>query len=386
MTKKIFALIVSFVFFQVSIIEAQYKIINGDERLTEYLPMLKGKKVGLLANHTALVNGKHLLDILIKEKVQVTKLFSPEHGFRGNEDAGNDIKNQVDKKTKLNIISLYGDKKKPSSKDLEDVDILLFDIQDVGVRFFTYISTLTYAMEACAENGKQIIILDRPNPNANYVDGPVLNEKYKSFVGMHQVPIVYGMTIGEYAQMVNGERWLSNNVTCNLVVIGNLKYNRKNRVELPINPSPNLNSLASILYYPSLCFFEGTVVSVGRGTKTPFTIYGHPNFMEGDFYFTPKSLKNMSTNPPFKNTKCRGFKLAQGIDSTFFTLRFLQNAYRIYPEKDQFFNNFFNKLAGNAELKQQIIDGLSEEEIRKSWMNDIEGFKLIRKKYLIYEE
>ena len=380
--------LICIIYFSASTLNAQNRIINADERLQEYLPLLRNRMVAILSNQSAIINKKHLVDILLSEKIDVVKIFSPEHGFRGNADAGSEVKNQIDKKTKLPIISLYGDNKKPSDKDLENVDIVLFDIQDVGVRFFTFISTLTYAMEACALNGKRIIVLDRPNPNAGYVDGPVLEQNFKSFVGMHPVPIVYGMTIGEYAKMINGEHWLPNNLTCDLQVIEVLNYKHGTRNVVTIPPSPNLNSELSILAYPSLCLFEGTVVSVGRGTKMPFTVYGHPNFMNGEYYFTPKSIKNMSTNPPYKNIKCRGFNLDNENEllKHHFSLAYLINAYAVYPEKDKFFNNFFNKLTGNELLKQQIVDGISENEIRKTWEFELDKFKQIRKKYLIYEE
>jgi len=371
---------------------AQDKIVrttqNADERFEEFSELLQGKRIALLANQTAVIKGKHLLDILLENNVNVVKIFSPEHGFRGKSDAGKNIKNDVDKKTKLPIISLYGNKKKPSADDLKNVDIILYDIQDVGVRFFTYISTLTYAMEACAENDKQLIILDRQNPNGSYVDGPVLDLKYKSFVGMHPVPVVYGMTVGEYATMVNGENWLANNLKCKLIVVPILNYSRKKTFSLNEPPSPNLNSDFAVALYPSLCLFEGTNISVGRGTKMPFTIYGHPQLLGGDYYYTPKSIKNMSVNPPHKNQKCRGYNLnsLEYINLFQFNLEYIINAYKYYPEKNNFFNNFFNNLAGNDILKQQIMSGKPIAEIRESWKKDLEKFVEIRKKYLLYAE
>ena len=372
----------------ICVLPAQKTIVNADERFDEYLPLLQNKKVALIANQTAVINGRHLLDILLEKKIDVVKIFSPEHGFRGNDDAGSKVNNQIDKKTKLPIISLYGDKNKPNKTDLENVDVVLYDIQDVGVRFFTFISTLSYAMEACAENGKQLIVLDRGNPNASYIDGPVLELINKSFVGLHSVPIIYGMTVGEYAKMVNGEYWLPNNLQCDLTIIPVAHYKHSSKIVLQTPPSPNLNTETSILHYPSLCLFEGTVVSVGRGTKKPFTMYGHPNFMDGNYYFTPKAIKNMSTKPPYKNEKCRGYNLDNNNENSLhqFTLNYLINAYKVYPEKEKFFNNFFKNLVGNTVLKQQIIEGKSEEEIRKTWQPELEKFKLIRTKYLIYEE
>lgn len=360
------------------------EFVNADEQTENYLPALKNKRVALLANNTAVIGNKHLLDILLENKVQVQRIFSPEHGFRGTEDAGDLVSNQIDKKSGIQIISLYGNKKKPSKEDLEGIDILIFDIQDVGVRFFTYISTLTYAMEACAENNITLLVLDRANPNAHYIDGPVLESNCKSFVGIHPVPIVYGMTIGEYAQMVNGENWLPRQLKCPLEIIKISQYNHHQKCMLSIAPSPNLNSPKSILLYPTLCLFEGTCISMGRGTRKPFTMYGHPKFTEGDFYFTPKAIKHMSSKPPYKNEKCRGFNLIG--DTNKFNLQPLINAYHLYPDKENFFNNFFKNLAGTSELKTQIEQGLSEEEIRKTWQSKLDEFKLIRKKYLLYDE
>lgn len=358
--------------------------VNADEQTEVYLPALKGKKVALLSNYTAMVSNKHVLDILLENKIEVTKIFSPEHGFRGTEDAGDEVSNQVDKKSGLAIISLYGAKKKPSTEDLQGIDVLVFDIQDVGVRFFTYISTLAYAMEACAENNVQLLILDRANPNCSYVDGPILENDCKSFVGVHPVPIVYGMTIGEYAGMVNGERWLPNQLTCSLKVVKIKNYTHHTQCVLPIAPSPNLNSRESILLYPTLCLFEGTCVSMGRGTKKPFTMYGHPDFTEGDFYFTPKAIKHMSSKPPYKNQKCRGFNLLS--DTSKFNLQPLLKAYSLLPSKDKFFNSFFKNLAGNTALRTQIEQGLSEQEIRATWQSGLEAFKAKRAQYLLYDE
>jgi uncharacterized protein YbbC (DUF1343 family) len=357
---------------------------NADESYEDYLPLLQHKNIAILSNNTAMLGNKHLLDVLLENKIQVSKIFSPEHGFRGTEDAGDDVSNQIDKKSGLPIISLYGNKKKPSKEDLAGIDILLFDIQDVGVRFFTYISTLSYAMEACAENNINFMVLDRANPNASYIDGPVLETNCKSFVGVHPVPIVYGMTIGEYALMVNGEHWLPNNLTCKLDIIRIKNYSHHLSCQLNVAPSPNLNTAESISLYPSLCLFEGTVVSMGRGTKKPFTMYGHPKFSEGDFYFTPKVIKHMSSKPPYKNEKCRGYNLIH--DSSKFNLQPLINAYKIYPDKENFFNSFFKNLAGTTTLKTQIENGISEKEIRETWQSKLNEFKVIRKKYLLYDE
>ena len=362
-------------------IKAQ-NIITGAERVNKYLPLITNKQVAIVGNQTSMINDTHLVDSLISYKINITKVFSPEHGFRGNEDAGALIKDDIDSTTKLPIISLYGKNKKPSIDDLKDVDIILFDIQDVGVRFYTYISTLHYVMEAAAENNVELIVLDRPNPNGHYIDGPVREEKYKSFVGMHPVPIVYGMTIGEYAQMINGEQWISQK--CNLKVIKLVGYNHDSHYDLPIKPSPNLPNSRSINLYPSLCLFEGTNISVGRGTNFPFQHFGSP-YIKSNYSFTPKSGKG-SKFPKHENKICYGTDLRfQENYMSNINLVWLINCYNECPNKEDFFNSFFDKLAGNEKLRKQIYEGKEISEIINSWQKDLNKFKKIRAKYLMYD-
>lgn len=364
---------------------------TGAECMERYLPLLEGKRVAVCGNQTSVVGKTHLVDTLLARDVNIVKLFCPEHGFRGQAEAGATIASGKDPLTGLPVVSLYGKNKKPTAEQLQNVDIVLFDLQDVGCRFYTYISTLHYVMEAAAEIGVKVIVLDRPNPNGFYVDGPVLEPQYKSFVGMHPVPVVYGMTIGEYARMINGEKWLANGAKCDLEVVQLEGYTHKTRYELPVAPSPNLQTKKAILFYPSLCFFEGTNVSVGRGTDHPFEMYGAPGLLEGDYTFTPHAIPGVSENPPFKDQECRGELLASVcIDWNApgsLDLFFLLNAYQNYPDKANFFlkNNFFDKLAGTDQLRKQIVEGVSEEEIRASWKPGLEKFKEIRGKYLLYE-
>ncbi len=369
---------------------SQNKVITGAERFEEYICSIKGKKVALLTNQTGVVHNSkgelvHLLDTLLSLDVNVVKVFSPEHGFRGNVEAGGVVKNSTDSKTGLPIISLYGKNKKPTAEQMKDCEIILFDLQDVGCRFYTYISTLHYAMEACAENNCKIIVLDRPNPN-DYIDGPVLEPKFKSFVGMHTVPVLHAMTIGEYAQMINGEGWLNNGVKCDLQVIKilNWHHDMEEVYQLPVAPSPNLQTPKAIELYPSLCFFEGTKVSVGRGTDKPFEIIGCPEFTDTTFSFTPRAIKGVSDNPPYKGEKCYGMKDLE-LKSKGLNFYFLGIFYNSLGKKSDFFTSFFDKLAGTDKLRKQIESGLSEEEIKLSWQKDIEKFKKIRAKYLLYE-
>ncbi|MBQ6156817.1 MAG: DUF1343 domain-containing protein [Bacteroidales bacterium] len=364
---------------------------TGAECMERYLPLLEGKRVAVCGNQTSVVGKTHLVDTLLARDVNIVKLLCPEHGFRGQAEAGATIASGKDPLTGLPVVSLYGKNKKPTAEQLQDVDILLFDLQDVGCRFYTYISTLHYVMEAAAEVGVKVIVLDRPNPNGFYVDGPVLEPQYKSFVGMHPVPVVYGMTIGEYARMINGEKWLANGAKCDLEVVKLEGYTHQTRYELPVAPSPNLQTKKAILFYPSLCFFEGTNVSVGRGTDHPFEMYGAPGLLDGAYTFTPHAIPGVSENPPFKDQVCRGELLASVcIDwdaPGSLDLFFLLNAYQNYPDKANFFlkNNFFDKLAGTDQLRKQIVEGVSEEEIRASWKPGLEKFKEIRGKYLLYE-
>jgi uncharacterized protein YbbC (DUF1343 family) len=372
------------------------RVIVGAEKTDKYVPQLKGKKVGLVVNHTSLIGEpykeKHLVDSLVKLGIVIDKIFSPEHGFRGKADAGENIGNAIDTKTGIAVVSLYGNKKKPAKEDLANIDIMLFDIQDVGARFYTYISTMHYVMEACAENNIPLVVLDRPNPNGFYVDGPVLKKEFKSFVGMHPVPVAHGMTVGEYAKMINGEKWLEGGKECRLTVITCDNYFHSDTYELREKPSPNLSTMTAIYLYPSICFFEGTIVSVGRGTSTPFQVIGYPEYPVKNFEFTPKSVEG-AKNPPHLNVKCYGMDL-KDFGKDFFMLNrkislgWLIEMYRKTPDKTKFFNsnNFFDKLAGTDELRLQIIAGKTEEQIRQSWQQDLEQFISIRQQYLLYKD
>lgn len=394
----VFALI-SFFLFSVKFIFSQEftkkEIIVGAERINEYLKLIQEKNIAVVANQTSMVGNTHLADTLLSLGIKIKKVFVPEHGFRGVADAGEHVKNSKDKKTGLPIISLYGNNKKPSAENLKDIDAVIFDIQDVGVRYYTYISTMHYVMEACAENKKKIIVLDRPNPNGFFVDGPVLKEECKSFVGMHPIPLVHGLTVGELALMINGESWLkskkNSDLKADLTVISCSNYSHKDFYELPVKPSPNLPNMLSVYLYHSLGLFEGTIMSVGRGTEKPFQIIGHPELSNANFTFTPKSAEG-AKNPPYENKKCFGFDLSVMSENEIrvnkkIYLHWLVGAYE-NSNKEKFFlqNNFFNHLAGNAELMQQIKNGTSEKEIRKSWQNDLEKYKQMRKKYLLYED
>jgi uncharacterized protein YbbC (DUF1343 family) len=360
------------------------QIQTGAEQFSEYIDLLKDKKVALVVNHTSFVGKSHLLDTLRHFNINIVKIFAPEHGFRGDADAGEHINNSVDKKTGLPIISLYGENKKPSISQLSDVDVVVFDIQDVGCRFYTYLSTMVYVMEACAEFNKKMILLDRPNPNGMYVDGPVLDIKYKSFVGLLPIPIIHGMTLGELAKMVNGEKWLQNGRKTDLEVIKVSGYNHADTFDLPIPPSPNLPNAQAIRLYPSLCLFEGTKVSVGRGTDFPFQTFGHPAFKKDTFKFFPKP--NMGAkNPLHKNQLCGGMDLRNYKFDEGLTLRFLMIAHQRLSD-GEFFDNisFFDKLAGSDKLRRMLVDQKSEKEIKKSWQKDIAAFMSKRKKYLLY--
>lgn len=388
------------------------------ERISTYLPLLKGKKVGIFANHTSMVAKTHLVDTLIALGIQIELIFAPEHGFRGEADAGEKVGNTKDAKTGIEIISLYGNKRRPSLEEMNRVDVLVFDIQDVGLRYYTYISSLEELMNAALENAKPLLVLDRPNPNGFYVDGPVLEKPFKSFVGMQPVPVVYGMTIGEYGMMLAGEGWLSEKANKNMkqfvkmqpaadtpfhfMVIKCEGYTHKSYYEPAVAPSPNLPNMQSILLYASTCYFEGTDVSLGRGTNKPFQVYGHPTMPKNLFSFTPRSVPG-AKNPPQLDKTCYGADLSgEKIDITKpewqkIQLKYLMNAYNIFPDKSKFFltpkkeklqpqDYFFNKLTGNAEMMEQIKKGISEEAIRESWKPGIAAFKVIRKKYLLYPD
>ncbi|MGV0753919.1 exo-beta-N-acetylmuramidase NamZ family protein [Empedobacter brevis] len=373
--------------------EIQSKIIVGAENTTNYLSKLKGKKIGLISNQTGIATVKgitmHTVDLFLKNNLNVVKLYSPEHGFRGDADAGAKVKSGVDAKTGLPIISLYGDNKKPKANQISDVDILVFDMQDVGARFYTYISTLHYVMEAAAENGKKVIVLDRPNPNGHYVDGPVMKNEFKSFVGMHNVPIVYGMTIGEYAQMINGEGWLANGIKADLEVIPLVYYTHQSRYNLPVKPSPNLPNAHAINLYPSTCLFEGTNVNEGRGTDIQFQVYGSPFLKNMPFQYTPIS-KPGASNPKFKDQVCFGEDLSEVPYQSAINLKWLINAYKNNTKQPFWTMNgkklWIDQLSGTDELRKQIEAGLSEEEIKATWLKELETFKTIRAKYLIYKD
>ncbi len=355
-----------------------------------YLPLLEGKNIALVVNHSSLTQKGHLVDFLLGKGIKVRKIFAPEHGFRGTSDAGKHLKNSRDSKTGLPILSLYGKHKKPTKKDLSGIDLILFDIQDVGVRFYTYLSTLHYVMEAAAENHIPVIVLDRPNPNGHYVDGPVLKRKYRSFVGLDPVPVVYGMTIGEYARMLNGERWLRGGVQAKLTVIPLANYTHQSFYSLPVKPSPNLPNDRAIALYPSLAFFEGTVFSAGRGTTKQFQLYGAPEYTIKKFSFIPRSMPG-ARYPKFKGKRCWGVDLSKRSLQSIraekrLNLSYLLDARRHYPQKKQFFlkSGFIDKLSGSDQLRKQILSGKSEAQIRKSWQADLAKFRKIRAKYLLY--
>ncbi|MDJ1468513.1 DUF1343 domain-containing protein [Cytophagaceae bacterium NT2B1] len=359
---------------------------TGAEQFKEYIADLKGKRVALVVNHTSLVGKTHLADTLLSQKINIVKIFAPEHGFRGDADAGEHVSNTIDKKTGLPLISIYGKNKKPSPEQLKDVDVVIFDIQDVGARFYTYISTMHYVMEACAENQKKCLVLDRPNPNGHYFDGPVLKPAFKSFIGMHQIPVVHGLTVGELAQMINGEGWLANNVKCDLKVIQVKGYTHQTPYVLPVRPSPGLPTEVSIRLYPSICFFEGTTISLGRGTDFSFQVAGAPNPIYGSFTFTPKTTAIVK-NPPHENQLCYGKDYRQ--DTTrHLTLKYLLDFYNMTPDKSKFFltTKHFDLLAGSEELKKQILAGMTEEQIRATWQSDLQKYATMRKKYLLYPD
>ena len=361
--------------------------IAGAERPELYLEQLEGKRIGIVANQTSILTqsqNKHVVDFLLENGLDVKRVFVPEHGFRGQADAGEKVGNSVDSKTGLPIVSLYGNNKKPKPEQIQDLDVLIFDLQDVGVRFYTYISTMHYLMEAAAENGKKVIIFDRPNPNGNYIAGPLLKKGFESFVGMHPIPVVHGLTVGELAQMINGEKWLKGGLTADLEVIPVANWTHETPYNLPVKPSPNLPNDIAIKLYPSTCFFEGTIVSLGRGTHFPFQVYGYPDPKFGDFTFTPVSIDGMSKKPPHQDKKCYGVDLRDESMNHQFTLKYLIDAYQKLGKGQAFFTNYFNTLAGTDQLKKMIMDGKNEGEITASWKADLEKYKALRGKYLIY--
>lgn len=369
---------------------AEPQILAGAERINDYLPLIRDQQIALVANHASVVGGTHLVDTLLSlglEKEKLLKVFAPEHGFRGERAAGALVDDGIDPLTGIPVVSLYGSHRKPEPEDLEGIDLVVFDLQDVGVRFYTYISTLHYVMEACAENGVPLLVLDRPNPNGAYVDGPVREEEFTSFVGMHPIPVVYGLTMGELAGMINGEGWLSEGIQCKLQVIPCANYSRHQSYSLPVSPSPNLSNDHAIRMYPSTCFFEGTVLSEGRGTPMPFEVYGHPD-LEGEFSFTPRSIPGVADHPKFQDQLCKGADLRGFIPPEGWTrlyLRWVLEAYEKFPEKAEFFRPYFDTLAGTNRLREQIEAGWSEDRIRSSWQPGLEKYLQARKNYLIYD-
>jgi len=361
----------------------------GAERMDQYLSQLQGKRVALVVNQTSVIGKTHLVDTLLQLGVDIKKVFAPEHGFRGNHSAGAIIKDGKDLKTSLDVVSLYGKNKKPSAEMLADVDVVLFDIQDVGVRFYTYISTMHYVMEACAELGKKVVVLDRPNPNGYYIDGPILEPEYKSFIGMHAIPIVHGLTVGELAQMINGEKWLKNEVICDLTVVSCLNYTHDSLYQLPVRPSPNLPNMNSVYLYTYLGLFEGTNVSIGRGTDFPFQVIGRPGSV-GAFSFTPRSIPGVSDNPKYLGKECVGETIPDFLSDDILSQNTLNLTWLILmyennrAEDGEYFKDFFYKLAGNKELRIKIESGMSDADIRKTWQPGLDKYKVKRKKYLLY--
>ena len=375
-----------FGFFTIAFSQTNKPLEIGANQLDKYLPLLANKNVAVVANQTSLINTTHLVDSILSRGVRVSKVYAPEHGFRGKADAGASIKDERDSKTNLPVLSLYGKNKKPNASDLDSIDIMIFDIQDVGARFYTYISTLHYVMEACAENNIQLLVLDRPNPNGHYIDGPVLDTAFTSFVGMHPIPIVHGLTIGEYAKMINGEYWLKDSVQCELIVQEMKNYSHSYRYNLPIKPSPNLPNAQSIALYPSLCLFEGTEISVGRGTTKQFQVIGSPQLDSCSYNFSPISGEG-AKYPKHENLQCCGWDFSTIYFGNELNLRYLIETYQQYNSKGlTFFNSFFDKLAGSNKLRVLIEAGWSEKEIKETWKDDLEAFKKTRKKYLIYSE
>ena len=368
---------------------AQDRIETGAEQTGRYLPLLEGRRVGLMTNHTGTVGRTHLVDTLRSLRVDIRVVFAPEHGFRGQADAGESVASYRDRKTGIDVVSVYGSTKRPPDSIMQRLDVLLFDIQDVGLRYYTYLSSMHYLMEACAANGKRLIVLDRPNPNGFYVDGPVLEAKHRSFVGMHPIPVVHGMTLGELARMIDGEGWLRDGLRCKLTVIPCRGYTHRSRYRLPTAPSPNLPNMRAVYLYPSLCFFEGTPVSLGRGTDFPFQAYGHPE-LQGDFSFTPRSNAG-AKNPPLKDKLCHGVDLRtapsderiweRGVD-----LGYVIDCYRQLNLGEKFFTPMFDRLTGTDYVRQMILQGAGADRIKARWADDVERFKQTRKPYLLYEE
>ena len=369
---------------------SQGEMLPAASRTEQYMPRLEGKRVAVVANHTSLVGEVHLVDTLLAQGIDVRKIFSPEHGFRGEREAGELIGNYQDAQTGLQVVSLYGSNKKPEAEDLEDVDIVVFDIQDVGVRFYTYISTMHYVMEACAETQTTFLVLDRPNPNGFYVDGPVLDTQYRSFVGMHPIPLVHGMTIAELGRMINDQGWLNHGVRCDYDWVACKNYTHDSLYRLPVAPSPNLPNMQSIYLYPSVGLMEGTVINVGRGTEWPFQVFGHPRLQHGEMTYIPRGIKGVSENPKYKGQACHGIDLRKYpadslIQHPAIRLEWIRQAIHQVPAED-FFMPFFNNLAGNQSLMHQLKQGRTPSEIKKGWQDDLEAFMKLRRQYLIYQD
>lgn len=363
-------------------------LVVGAEQPEKYMPLIENKNVGLVVNHTSMVNDIHLVDFLLQKQITVKTIFAPEHGFRGDAANGEEISDGTDKKTGVKVVSLYGDTRKPTPEHLKNIDILIFDIQDVGCRFYTYISTLHYVIEACAENNIPLIVLDRPNPNGDYVAGPVLKKEFQSFVGMDPIPIVHGCTVGELAQMINGENWIEGNTRCDLTVIPVKNYTHLTKYELPVRPSPNLPNYLSVRLYPSLCFFEATSVSVGRGTDFPFQVLGGLNSDLGNFQFTPRSIPGVSVNPPNEGKVCYGIDLRKLKEVPPYTLKYFLEFYNQFDDKAEFITRerWFNLLAGTNKLLQLIKSGENEAEIKSQFEPELEKYKEMRSKYLLYPD
>lgn len=366
----------------------QNSILTGADQPELYLSKLKNKKIALVVNQTSIIGNQHLVDFLLSKQITVKKIFAPEHGFRGEAGAGEMVHNSKDPATGIPIISIYGKNRKPEPQQLDDIDIVIFDIQDVGCRFYTYISTLHYIMEVCAETNKRLLILDRPNPNGDYIDGPVLRPQFTSFVGMDPIPVVHGCTIGELAQMINGEKWLAQGVQASLEIIKVANYTHGMKYEPPVRPSPNLPNYLAIRLYPSLCFFEATSVSVGRGTQFPFQVLGYPDPSFGNFSFTPQSLKGMELNPLQKDKACYGKDLRESTDNQRFTLSFFIDWLHKFKSREEFVTreSWFNQLMGNDVVLKLIYEGKGEGEIRKSWEDELAGYAALRQQYLLYPD
>ena len=378
-----------FIFFLLAALASSaQQIKTGAEQSDLYLPLLMGQKVGLVVNQTSMVGDQNLLDFLLAHKIDVEKIFSPEHGFRGNDEAGKEIENNHDAKTGIPIVSLYGKNRKPTQEQMKGLDMLVFDIQDVGVRFYTYISTLHYVMEACAENQKSLLVLDRPNPNGDYIAGPVLKPEFKSFVGMDPVPVVHGCTVGELARMINDEGWLDNHEKCDLMIIPLKNYTHKTPYSLPVKPSPNLPNDRAMRLYPSLCFFEATSVSIGRGTEFPFQVVGYPEKRFGEFHFTPKSIPGVAESPKQKGKVCYGTDLRKLKKVPHFTLSYFIDFYQQFQNEQDFLTraNWFDLLAGTDQLLKDIRAGKGAQEIEAGWKADLDRYQSIRKKYLLYPD